>query len=199
MRRLFLLIMVAVVGLSFIGFIIWFLILRDPTVVVEPIDNTNTTEVTDNTSTVPAPAPVVIPTPAPEAQPAVVERATIEALAKAFAERYSSYSTESNFSNITDLYSQMTTSFATKSQQDVAIGQSKPPATTFSATIARAIKVDLVNFDPAGGTAKAEVMLQIQQLTSASDPGTVSYQTMVLTMIKVDTAWKVDSAKLQPK
>jgi hypothetical protein len=206
MRRLSLIIAIVVVGLGLIGFIIWFVILRDTgsaavlngeqSAPTEQLPSSDTAPAANSGTAVAEVAPVV-ETPAPY----VEERETVTALAKSFAERYGSYSSTSNFANVEDSLALMTEGFAATSRAQVQAGRSTsttPTGPTIT-TISRALSATLSAFDAPSGTASVAVSMQVQELTGAEAKGTVSYRTMALTMAKVDGTWKVDSAKWQAK
>jgi hypothetical protein len=195
MRRLALMIAIAVLGLGFIGFIVWFVILRDPSALpttedlgIEQVEALPAAAPANGTSTTTTPVAPAAPTPGSE------DRETVLGLAKSFAERYGSYSSRSSYGNVRDSLPLMTAAFAERSRQLLASSPAAAGEVPFTATAARALRADAQAFDAAAGTARVEVLLQVQELTSEGQQGSVSYRTMALAMAKEDGAWKVDSA-----
>ena len=193
--------MVAVLGLGFIGFIIWFVIIRTPGGLPTAVPAAE--QVGSLPATVPTPAaqpaePETAPAPTAAAISEAVERETVAALAKSFSERYASHSTASDFSNVEDLLPLMTADFAATSRASIDAGRAKASAAkTFSATASRALRATVTAYDGEALTAKADVLLQVQELTSGAATGSVSYRTMALALAKDDGTWKVASAKLR--
>ena len=149
----------------------------------------NNASVTVNTD----PAPVV-PTPIP----AVVDSsAAIKRLASAFAERYGSFSSLGDYENQTDLKPLMSDAYSARTDAAVAALRAKPAATEYFGTTTRAINAKLESLDEDGGNAVVMVKTQRQASTSDGAAPKVTYQDILVTFVKENGAWKVDSAKWQ--
>ena len=151
----------------------------------------NNASVTINNSPTPEP---VVPAPVPKA---VDSSAAIKRLASAFAERYGSFSSLGDYENQTDLMPLMSDAYATRTDATVAALRAKPTATEYFGTTTRAINAKLESLDEDGGN--AVVMVKTQRQASMAD-GTapkVTYQDILVTFVKENGAWKVDSAKWQ--
>jgi hypothetical protein len=150
------------------------------------------------------PQPVTTPNPAstpaaqvsPEAQQAAVaqkvQNAGIETVAKLFAERYGSYSTEAQFQNIRDVLPIASASYAAQLQAQIASAK-EPTAYYGVTTVVLSVTVD--QMDDAAGTGHATVSTQRTESKGSPQDKTVSYQKLVLTFVKEGGQWKVDSSK----
>ncbi|HLD27382.1 MAG TPA: hypothetical protein VJB39_00845 [Patescibacteria group bacterium] len=133
---------------------------------------------TDTTS--PAPAPT------PAAQSAM-------ATARIFAERYGSYSSDSNFVNLDELE-------PLASAQLMAELERLKAAADFSqgfyGVSSKALKVEATILDEAVGAAEIKVNLQREETRQNSQPF-VYYQDIILSLIRSGDAWLVNRAEWQ--
>jgi hypothetical protein len=117
-------------------------------------------------------------------------------LAASFAERFGSYSSESDFSNITDLKVFMTEEmqpWADKYRAELQAKYEKQDEYYGVNTRAVSVKSDL--YDAEGGRADFTVITQRSETYGAKAP-TVRYENMIIRMRKVsEQQWKVDYAK----
>ena len=136
-----------------------------------------------------------IPTPPP---PKADARNNLRRIAAAFAERFGSFSNQSNYENIIDLKVYMTDSLIKWADGYIADAQKKPGTAEYAGTTTRAIKSDVTEFDETKGAAKVVVKTQRQPSTSAGAQA-VYYQDFILDFVKDGDIWKVDNVKWGPK
>lgn len=149
-----------------------------------------------------APA-VVVPVeeetaPAPSPTPEVAEEqeqrdqsAGLQALAKTFAERYGSFSTEANFANLEDVMLLMTPEFAARTQAYIdtaAVGESFYGVTT------RVVSINIDQLDEEAGQAVLTINTQRQEAVDSPQNISVKYQDIVLEFEMISGSWKVSSA-----
>ncbi|MCX6786028.1 MAG: hypothetical protein NTZ18_04225 [Candidatus Komeilibacteria bacterium] len=117
----------------------------------------------------------------------------IYATARNFAERYGSFSTDSRFTNLTEVQLLATPAF-----KKVLAGQigSSAPSKEFYGVSSRALKVNITNLDESGGKAEVTVSLQREESKTGQN-NFVFNQDLKLTLTKVGEAWLVNSAVWQ--
>ena len=115
------------------------------------------------------------------------------AFARSFVERYGSYSNQSNFENMEDLYPFMTDRMKTataafvKSQRDKGAGGASYQGTTTHALSARTL-------EEGSERAVLSIASQRQESNAEMPSGRVYYQTIELVLIKDGASWRVDEA-----
>ena len=134
-----------------------------------------------------------------EAQPAPqseIDSFNLAKTAASFAERFGSYSNQSNFSNITDLKMFMTASMAKWADGYVAKSrQENKYADIYQGIMTKAISTEVEEFNEAAGTAKVLVKTQRVQATGMMNNSSAYYEDMTVIFAKTGGAWLVDSAK----
>jgi hypothetical protein len=159
----------------------------DTTTNTAPLPIVNSPPRNTNTPTVP-----VVETPAP--QPS--GQAAVRRLAMAFAERFGSYSSEGDFTNITDLRSLMTPSLQTWADRYVEEQRAKASTgAMFFGTTTRALNAEFQSFDDGAGTASVTVSAQRRETSSTDAEGRVYYQDLRMVLVKQGGAWLVDSVR----
>lgn len=167
--------------------------------------NTPTTNETTNTSVNPinttgdATANAnLIGAPIPTQRSATEQELT--RLASAFAERYGSYSNQTDFENLESLYVFMTASLEKATQTFVAAERAKHRDTSiYYGITARAVTVTVRSLDENKGTASF-LVTTFRKETIGSNGNTTSFQQDVLIDMKKDgSAWKIDQATWQRK
>ena len=147
----------------------------------------------------PTPATIVVTeeepaTPSPsvvEQQQVRAETAGLQALAKTFAERYGSFSSESNFANLVDVIPLMTDSFATETRNFIETAEIPQELYTVSTRVIT-VEVDEINED--AGFATLTLNTQREESKGSAQNISVRYQPIVLTFRFISGAWKVSSA-----
>ena len=196
-KRLIRVILVVIVLLIIAILVLLWLLSRTPA--EEPTPAPPTNAVTTPTGLQPtAPtntdvsAPVDIPAPAPA--PAPDGSAALTRLAMAFAERYGSYSNQSDFVNLLDLRALMTQAMAARTDRFVESARASfDPNDGYLGTTTRALTADLDSFDDDAGSATVTVTTQRREARGlAADR--VYYQELELKFEKASGEWLVDSA-----
>lgn len=153
----------------------------------------------------PAPATVVVnqqettitPTPTPSSREQQEVRngtASLQALAKTFAERYGSFSSESDFANIRDVLPLMTDAYRAESERFIATAET--PEELYTVTT-RVITVTVDEASEANGYAKLTLNTQREESHGDVQNISVRYQPLVLEFVFSSGAWKVSSATWQ--
>lgn len=134
-----------------------------------------------------------------EQAPAPIRQETTSAdlirLAKAFAERFGSYSNQSNFNNITDLKIFMTEKMSEWADGKlIEMRKNKPAYEIYFGVTTKAVATELVSFDNNSG--KSEVVVSTQRRESSGTKGNTRnyYQDINIKFVKEDNVWRVDSA-----
>lgn len=126
-------------------------------------------------------------------EPSSVE-SSLESLAATFAERYGSYSTESDFANLNDVMGLMTTTFKKETENFIA---STKISSDYYGITTRVLSVKVVSLDEVEGTATIEVSTQQEESKGSPRDSQLRYQKLVLGFLEVDGVWKVGSAVWQ--
>jgi len=127
------------------------------------------------------PTPVLVVTPF----------ATAEATARSFAERWGSFSTESDYQNVQDLHAVMTPSMRTWADTYVRDQRKNQKSGEFYGVTSRAMKTETI--EDTGATVKVAVTAQRVE-TKGNTPARSYYQTMELSLIKNGDGYLVDGA-----
>lgn len=117
-------------------------------------------------------------------------------IASSFAERFGSYSNQSNFSNIEDLKIYMTSEMNSWSDEYILKqrGVVSNSQDYFGITT-KAIDSEVVEYDEGLGNAKIKVICRRREAQSTiTDSGEVYSQNVIIIMRKEYATWKVDSA-----
>lgn len=160
-----------------------------PTVSVEEtgVPATETTVPGNLTQTRPAPLTAV----SRENEGTTLSPISFTALSRSFAERYGSYSNQSDFSNIKELYPFMTASLRAAMQELIEReGASLAPQQDYVGVTTRATGVRVISTS----STRAEVLVNTQRSESVQDqPDRVYYQNLKLTLVTEGGQWKVDN------
>ncbi|MDD5289946.1 MAG: hypothetical protein PHT40_01950 [Patescibacteria group bacterium] len=162
------------------------------TVILPP----DTGQVTTNTPEVPA---VTEPAPEPESVPLIAPteeektRGFLIKTAAAFAERFGSYSSQSNFENLLDLKMLMTERMQNWVDSLVVAGSA--PATVYYGLTTKALNTEIKNLD----ATSAEVLVSTQRQESVGSEvnSKVYYQDILISFVKEAGLWQVDEARWQ--
>jgi len=147
------------------------------------VEDTGVTE--DSGSNVPPIAQI------PEDEPRKQTEVTIETLTKTFAERYGSYSNESEFANIDDLETLMTSRLQAEMASMVASAQLND---VYHGITTRVISMNVLELDELGGMSTVSVLTQREEAIGSPLNAEVRYQTLILELVKYAGMWKVDVA-----
>jgi hypothetical protein len=117
--------------------------------------------------------------------------ATAEATARSFAERWGSFSTESDYQNVQDLYSVMTPTMRTWADKYVSDQRAKPASSEFFGVTTRAMKAEII--ENKNNAVRIQVTTQRIE-TKSNAPSKSYYQTMELSLVKNGDGYLVDGA-----
>jgi len=137
------------------------------------------------------------PTTSPIQQQRVEERqttASVQTLAKTFTERYGSYSNESEFENLRDLFPLMTQEFAGKTALFI---QNTTIPETFYGVTTRVISIDVVEYDEVAGSAQLTVKTQREEAIDSSQNISVRYQDLEIDFVFQGGQWFISDAVWQ--
>ena len=125
----------------------------------------------------------------------VFNQTDLEKRAKAFAERFGSYSNQSNYSNFSDLEIFMTKSFADWAKSYVEqLRESAPGYEVYYGISTRALTTELISFDESSGRAEVNVLTERNE-SSANGGDLEPYQQKILLRFnKLANDWLVDAA-----
>lgn len=159
----------------------------------ESVEKTTSAPQPTNVSTAKLPA---VQPPTEPAPPLTAEEQTalsLQQVAATFAERYGSYSNQSNFQNLRDVMPLVTDSFRRTLEARIAAGTSA--SGEYNGVTTRALQSSVA----VRGSGSAEVAVKTQRETTVgtSEP-TTSYETLTLTFELVGQTWKVDAAVWKP-
>lgn len=185
------LIALIVSGLLVIALIIYFIFIYD----------FNKTDNPDGNNQANQEAPAVIKDTTPLAIPprdaATQLKDQASQLAISFTERYGSSSSQSDFSNLSDLELFMTPELQAATKQFVISEQKKPiTSSDYSGVTTKAIVPTFTSFDVDAGTAAVTVSTKRQE-ENASGEIKAYNQNLLLTMKKINDEWKVDTVAWQ--
>ena len=125
-----------------------------------------------------------------------VEQETMRTMAKLFAERFGSYSTQSTYQNMVDLEMFMTDRMTAWSKKFVAEKTSDPEAyKTYHGFSTRAVTAETLKYDVAAGEAIVKVGTYRVESTGTMSNSKSYGEYLNLTYKKVGDTWKVDEAR----
>ncbi|MFC1687168.1 hypothetical protein ACFL0L_01140 [Patescibacteria group bacterium] len=116
-------------------------------------------------------------------------------LAKNFVERYGSFSNESDFTNIEDMYVVMTDSMRLTAQQFVASARSsQDPNTPYYGTTTKVRSVPQENIQETA----VEYLFTTQRIERTKDSESMYYQDIAVQMVKEGDSWKIHQVRWVP-
>lgn len=120
-------------------------------------------------------------------------------MSASFSERFGSYSNQSNYSNLSNLIIFMTNKM--KSWAENFIKESrikKGPTDIYYGITTKAVKEEVISYDEDSGQAEVLVNTRRKEASASSDNYSDTFsQNIVISFIKENGAWKVDSALWQ--
>ncbi|MFH1252842.1 MAG: hypothetical protein V1664_00720 [Candidatus Uhrbacteria bacterium] len=135
-----------------------------------------------------------IETPVLTDQQVKVNQSGLESLAMTFAERYGSFSTDSDFANLKDVLDFMASGLRLETENYIV--SAKPTANYYGVTT-RVLSVEVATFDEAAGTAQVSVSTQREESVGSPQNSSIKYQNLLLAYVKEAGLWKVTSATWQ--
>lgn len=114
--------------------------------------------------------------------------------AKSYSQRLGSYSSQSDYSNFTDLKMYMTSSLQEWSDKYVAELKSKNKSNAYYGITTEALVSEVKSFDDKAGTAQVIVTTQRSESTDKIGGGQPYIQKLDLSFVKVNNEWLIDKA-----
>lgn len=189
--------LVIAAGVLFVAIVILFVIIRlqtpTSTTTTSTTTNSNTTTDTTTTTNTETSTDTTLVTETDEEEVVSTEGVdditSITRLARNFTERYGSYSTDTNFANIEQTRSMMTSAMSAQADRVIAQGGNTGE---FSSVESRATNVRITDFSSGATGATVEADVRQTTITGQGDP-MYNNVTARLTLKKEGMAWKVDS------
>lgn len=192
-------IFIIVIGLIILLLVIYFGFLRKPDTAVTPVDNEPAVGAPqlEKITTTPTSTPgdkvrgnqnYDISKEAPR-QPNANDLAKI---AMAFSERFGSFSSQSDYSNFTDLKLMMTDNLKNWVDSYVAKIKSAKSSSAYYGITTKALTANAKSFDDKAGTAEIIIATKRSESTQEINGGTPYNQNLELKFKKVDGDWLVD-------
>lgn len=149
--------------------------------------------------TQPAKQEITTPKEKPITQRAVSQK-DLERIAASFAERFGSYSNQSNFRNLTDLKIYMSARMKSWVDNYVKTARAKGSTTDiYYGITTKAMTQEVKSFDDDLGEAEILVKTQRREAIGTTANASTFYQDILVNFIKEKGMWKVDNAYWQDK
>ncbi|MDP2708489.1 MAG: hypothetical protein Q8O93_00335 [bacterium] len=144
--------------------------------------------------------PAVSVAPAAPAKPAEVGRNELVKMSSAFAERFGSYSNQSDYGNIRDLRIFMTAKLKTWADNYINDARSRQgDSAIYYGIITKAISGEAKQFDPDTGQAEILIKTQRRESIGVSGNNATFYQDIIIKYEKENGAWLLDGIYWQAK
>lgn len=123
------------------------------------------------------------------------EEEELETLGMSFAERFGSFSNQSDFENIVSLKSYMTSEMQEWADDYVEDGRASSADTTvYYGVTTKSVAAEKVSLDSGGGTAEYTISTQRHEVDDKNSTDRTFEQVLRLNFENVDDAWKVNQA-----
>lgn len=198
-------ILIIIIALAIIIAIVYFVFLRKPAVVVQN-ENPTGNEVVNE---LPQAGQTGVTTPGnkqPTANyniaaetPRKIDGDDLGKLSMSFAERFGSFSNQSDYGNFTDLNIMMTDGMKKWAKTNVENLREKTSNASYYGITTKALTYEVKSFDDNAGTAEILVGTQRQESTEAINSGASFIQNLDLSLTKVNGEWLFDKAYWQTK
>lgn len=156
---------------------------------------TNTQPVVVNTNT--NTAPVNTNTANTNIQPVTTEfsEASLKSIARSFAERFGTYSNQSNFENIEHLLPYMTERMKKWANTYLDDKRTNPVyAGIYHGITTKSLSIETVSYDTSAGTAEFMIKTQRRESTGSTSNSQLTYQDVQIKFRREQGVWKVDEA-----
>jgi len=127
-------------------------------------------------------------------QPHKFNEADLAKRAMSYAARLGSYSSQSDYSNFTDLKMYMTVGMREWTDKEVASLKAKNSGSAYYGITTRALATETKSFDAQAGTAEITVITERSESTEAIGGGEPFRQSIDLKFVKADGEWLIDGA-----
>ncbi|MFH1564243.1 MAG: hypothetical protein ABIC82_00085 [bacterium] len=177
--------------------LIWFLIRPQATIMRQGL-NTNAPSLPQSGGNTPSPANTNQILPKTE-EPKSNTEITIKSLASAFSERYGSFSNQTDFKNLRDLYSLMTDKFSAQNDEYIKEQKKKSGDTTvYYGVTSKTVKNKLISLNEEETVAVARLTMQRREARESMNSNVrVSYQDIIVELEKERGEWKISNAEWQ--
>ena len=128
----------------------------------------------------------------PEAEP--VQPSGLESLGKTFAERYGSYSNQSDFANLYDVLDLMSVSLRAETENFL---ENAVNSDDYYGVTTRVLSIKVLSLDEAAGQADLEISTQREESKGGPELSEIKYQILQLGCVKEGEVWKIQSARWQ--
>ncbi len=177
--------------------LIWFLMRPQVTTIKEGLNT--------NASALPQAGGNTIPVantnqPIPKTEPPKSEaEVTVRSLASAFAERYGSFSNQTDFKNLKDLSPLMTDKFSTQNDEYIQEQKKKAEDTSvYYGVTSKTVKNKLISLDEEETKAVVQLTMQRSEAKESMNSNVkVFYQDIIVGLEKERGEWKISSAQWQ--
>lgn len=185
-------IFIVVVFLILIGIVLWFIFWRGDGPPTPPLTGGGGARVTPGVPAAPTFPPVSLSRVGVPGASAGGSATNIEAFARSFAERYGSYSNQTNFENLKDLFPFMTARLSQATAAYVERESAKTPGSSYFGVSTRAVSATVLTQTETS----ARLRLSTQRAESQSGQGAprIYYQDIEFALLNVGGEWKVDEA-----
>ncbi|MEK7202771.1 MAG: hypothetical protein AAB653_00430 [Patescibacteria group bacterium] len=160
-------------------------------------------------TTITQPQPLAQPTTAPLTGATVkatsikkteVNQDDLARIASAFAERFGSYSNQSDYGNVRDLKLFMSSKMQNWADNYISKEQAANQQTAiYYGITTKAIAAEVKQFDNESGQAEILIKNQRREATGATANATTFYQDIIIKFIREKNVWKVDNVYWQKK
>lgn len=191
---------IIILGLVIIGLIVYFLIIKQDYIPNEPQDGVSETTTVDPVEDFPATNPSNVPInyqtyDVNENGPLETTADDLGKLSMSVAERFGSFSTQSNYGNFTDLKIMMTNDMRTWVDSYVEeLRNNSEEDNSYYGITTKAINYQIVSFDADSGQAEIIVNTQRRESTENINGGEPYNQDLRLELVKVNGEWLFDAA-----
>jgi len=186
-------ILIILAGLIILGLIIYYLFFYNFNQAIVPEQKTATSTPTKiiATTTTPIKKIINIKTYTKEE----LSKDELVRLAAAFAERYGSYSNQSNYQNMADLKIFMSDNFQKITENSISQMVAKNlDHNIYYGITAKAVSENIQQFDNNAGTALVEVFTQRREALATTDNAATYPQSISISFVKENGVWKIDNA-----
>lgn len=133
--------------------------------------------------------------PVEKAAPKVIGKGDLENIAASFAERFGSYSNQSDFSNLTDLQMFMTDKMSKWADSYIDDHRGKAGGEIYYGIITKAVAKETKDYNDAGEQVVVLIQTRRREFIGSSNNSSSAFnQNVTITFKKERGAWKVDSA-----
>lgn len=192
---------IIILGAAIIGLIVYFLIIKQSYIPSEPAEGVDETVVVDPVEDFPTTNPGNVPInyqtyDVNENGPRETTADDLGKLSMSVAERFGSFSSQSNYGNFTDLKIMMTGSMRSWVDSYVADlrASSEDNSSAYYGITTKAINYQVVSFDEKTGRAEIIVNTQRRESTENINGGEPYNQDLRLELVKVNGEWLFDAA-----